>query len=341
MMKSELQGVVPASYVGLLLDYLDQQRLEASAVLGAEYIDESSGQTTLARYPVARWKLMLERAATALNDPLLGLHLGQRVGPALFGALGYVLLACPDLGAALQRLEQYHRLIYDVNPLRSVEENGALVLSWGVERGRPGPLVDEFAIAALIRFARDITGVELTPQTVWFVNGVPADSGPFEAYFKAPVLFAQGETRVVFPLAVLDLPLRQPDAGLLALLEAQLEVQLGELDDSSELEQQVRSHIARLCRSGRDSLEGVAEQMCVSSRTLRRRLAEQGLSFRGLHDQTRRCLAEDYLVDLRLQLPEIALLLGFSAQSAFNRAFICWTGETPLHFRKRKTSAKR
>jgi AraC-like DNA-binding protein len=97
----------------------------------------------------------------------------------------------------------------------------------------------------------------------------------------------------------------------------------------------VRRQIVRLARDGEPSLEKVAEALHVSPRTLRRRLQERDRQFRTLRDDTLRRLAEDHLRDPRLQLAEVALLLGYSEQSAFTRAFRRWTGETPAAFRKR------
>lgn len=320
---------MPAHYVRLLDDFLRQRGQDPERLLGP-----ATAAADGPRYPVAQWKLRLEAAARQLRDPLLGLHLGQTITPAHLGALGYVLLACGTLGAALQRLERYQRLIYDVNPLRQTLSGASITLSWGVEQGRPGALVDECAISALLQFARNITGQRLAPEEVAFVNPAPADLKPYTDFFAAPVQFAQAETRVRFPLQQLALPLRQPDTALLAILEQQAEAQLGGLPRSDDFEQAVRRHIARLARESEPSLEQVADALHLSSRTLRRRLDERGTPFRSLLDSTLRRIAEDYLRDSRLQLAEVALLLGYSEQSAFNRAFRRWTGTTPAAFRK-------
>jgi AraC-like DNA-binding protein len=71
----------------------------------------------------------------------------------------------------------------------------------------------------------------------------------------------------------------------------------------------------------------------MSERTLQRHLAQAGLSFQALLDRSRQHLAEAYLRDPRLELAEIALLLGYSEQSAFQRAFKQWTGQTPRQWR--------
>ena len=69
-----LRGAIPNSYVLLLYDYLAEQGIDAPQALGAP--PPSGHAETPTRFPVARWKTMLEHAASRLDDPLLGLHLG-------------------------------------------------------------------------------------------------------------------------------------------------------------------------------------------------------------------------------------------------------------------------
>lgn len=325
-------GIVPSSYVRLLFDYLEQRGIDASALLGE--LPPQVGHDGLGRYPIARWRAHLVRAAEHLGDPQLGLHLGQTITPGHFGPLGYVLLACGNLGAAVERFQRYQRLLYDVSPMRTSLEGDTFVLAWGVERGRPGPLADECAITALVQFARDLSGLPAPPLAVDFVNPMPADVRPYEAYFGCPVRFEQTLTRVVFPLVYLSQPLRQPDPVLVGMLERQVEAVLAALPSLNDVEAAVRRQIAQLVREGEPSLERVAETLRLSPRTLHRRLQDSGLNFRALLEDTRRLLAEGYLRDRRLTLADVALLLGFSEQSAFNRAFKRWTGNTPRRWRE-------
>jgi AraC-like DNA-binding protein len=323
-----LHGVVPSTYVSLLFDYLERQGHAASAVLGEGRPDAA------VRYPVARWRMMLERASAHLGDPALGLHLGQTITPAHFGVMGYVLLACPNVGAALGRLMQYQRLLYDVNPMRYTLDDEVLTLKWGVEAGRPGALVDECAITALIQLLRDVTGRAAGLLEIDFVNPEPADPAPYRRYFHCLVRFAQPATVVRVRADALALPLRGPDPALLDVLERQADALLAALPPSDDFEQGVRRCIARLAREGEPSMERVANELHCSTRTLHRRLEERGSGFRALVDDTRRRLADDYLADPRLQLAEIALLLGYSEQSAFTRAYRRWTGRTPKMVRR-------
>lgn len=326
------RGFISNTYVQLLYAYLADQGLDAVALLGRPCPDASDGG--LGRYPMAEWRQLLETAAQALHDPLLGLHLGQSISPSHIGVLGYTILACANLGEALLRLQRFYRLVYDAEPMQVQQQDDAISLEWGLDYGRPGELVDTTAITALVQFARDITGQQASPSYVSFINPAPADIGPYKAYFRCALAFDQPTTIVRFPVVFLASPLRQPDAGLLAILEQQATNLLQKLPAVDDYEQQVRRAIIRLARTAAPSIERVAEALHSSVRTLQRRLAERGLNFQDLLEDTRFRMAKEYLSDRRLQLSEVAQLLGYSEQSAFNRAFKRWSGSTPRAWRR-------
>ena len=72
----------------------------------------------------------------------------------------------------------------------------------------------------------------------------------------------------------------------------------------------------------------------MSPRTLQRRCAEEGTSFRALRDEARLTLAKGLLCSTEQSVGEIAFSLGFSSPASFVRAFRRWTGGTPGTFRK-------
>ena len=71
-----------------------------------------------------------------------------------------------------------------------------------------------------------------------------------------------------------------------------------------------------------------------SPRTLRRRLKDEELTFKGLVADIRRDLGEKYVQDRSLSLTEISFLLGFSDMSSFSRAYKGWTGHSPSAARR-------
>ena len=80
------------------------------------------------------------------------------------------------------------------------------------------------------------------------------------------------------------------------------------------------------------SLERVARRLGMSRRSLGRRLAEEGTSFKELLDELRRELARRYLEQGVHRPKSIAALLGYKDLSAFHHAFRRWTGTTPAKF---------
>lgn len=96
----------------------------------------------------------------------------------------------------------------------------------------------------------------------------------------------------------------------------------------------VRRFLAEMLGDGAPSLGAIAQRLHMSPRTLQRRLELDGTSFHVLAGDVRRERALAYLADPKLPLAEVAFLLGFSAPSAFHRAFRKWTGRTPLQHRR-------
>lgn len=319
---------VSTAYVRLLYEFLSREGLDAEVLLGP--LPDEWEQP---RITIDLWRRMLETAAAQVGGKALGLRVAQGISPRHFGIVGYLVLACANLGEALARAERYASLVYDVNPLRIAMEQGQVVVRWGTEYGRPGQLVDETGIAALVHLARDITGRDWSLRRVCFVNPAPEDARPYEAFFGGEVLFGQPCTELYFPLEYLQLPLRQPDAGLLALLDRQAEEMLARAT-RPPVGDRYRRVMIRLLREHRASLEDLATELHVSVRTLQRRLAADGLRYQALLDDTRRLLAEEYLRDPRLPLADIAQLLGFAEQSAFTRAFRQWSGLPPAQWRR-------
>ena len=74
----------------------------------------------------------------------------------------------------------------------------------------------------------------------------------------------------------------------------------------------------------------------MSRRTLSRRLAEEGTSFRRLFDTARAELAQALLHDRSLSVGDIAYFLQYSEPAAFHRSFRRWTGQTPQKYRTLK-----
>lgn len=140
--------------------------------------------------------------------------------------------------------------------------------------------------------------------------------------------------RGCFSRQLLELPLKSPDPALVSLLEQHADRLLEQLPRQDEIVGQTRKAISRSLRDGEPSVERVGAELHLSPRTLQRRLQEADTSFRSELNLVRHELALSYLRDARLQIVDIAMLLGYSEHSAFTRAFKQWCGRSPQEARQ-------
>lgn len=320
--------VVPETFAQLLYEYLEARGEAPESVLGAPWpTPDPQGPGGV---DVALWAQMLARAEARLGDPLLGLHLGAEVSLRHLGILGPVVASCATLAAALQKLERYQRLVFDVTEMTPRGGPGWLELVWDSRPElHPGRLVNETGFAVLIQLCRSLARGPCQPLQVEFAHAGPADAAPYEAYFGCPVRFDRPEALIRVDSGLLAMPLKSPDPALMQVLELHAERLLAQLPQQDAIVETVRQAIARALRDGEPDIDGISASLGSSPRTLQRRLRQAGTGFRAELNLVRHELATSYLRDPRLQIVDIALLLGYSEHSAFTRAYREWTGHTP------------
>ena len=95
----------------------------------------------------------------------------------------------------------------------------------------------------------------------------------------------------------------------------------------------IKDHLLGALSDGCPTLDEISEALDLPAWTIQRRLAEGGIAYKELVEETRKELALSYLKQPHLPLTEIAFLLGYSELSAFSRAFHRWTGVAPRRYR--------
>lgn len=286
------------------------------------------------RIPFSIWQQILHQVDEQYQQPAVGLQIARLIEPAHIGIMGYLGLSCQNLGEALQRFERYHRLAYDCNDMHIDIHNQLVEIRWGISAGKPGQLVDETAIGLFKNIAEQlIHPAPLTLSQVEFVNPQPAHPRIYEQYFGCPVTFNAVQTRISFPVNLLAAPVNRADQTLQQLLENQAAALLHELPEHDDFDQQLQQYMTQAVQQGSICIEDIAQRMGLSTRGLQRQLVKRSYSFQQRLAQVRETLAKQYLLDPKLSLIDIALLLAYSEQSAFQRAFKQWTGQTPYQWR--------
>jgi AraC-like DNA-binding protein len=101
----------------------------------------------------------------------------------------------------------------------------------------------------------------------------------------------------------------------------------------------VKDALKRSLAGKRPTLQDVAQELGLSTRTLQRRLIESQVTFQQLMENARRELAHHYLKHSAVELNEVAYLLGYEDANSFFRAFQMWEGTSPGDWRCRHHKA--
>ncbi|MNN24763.1 HTH-type transcriptional regulator VirS [compost metagenome] len=192
----------------------------------------------------------------------------------------------------------------------------------------------EYALAVLYTRLMDYTAGRFSLIRVDFVHPQPASTALHRQAFQCPVRFEQSSNALVWPAAMLDEPLVTADPRLFQALLPGLEEQRKRRVADNDLSMRISLAIEADLQGGKVALEEVASQLCMSKRTLQRRLSELNVEFNELVEEVRQARALDLVRHSSLSLTEIAMRLGYYEASSFTRAFRRWTGLTPRDYRQ-------
>ncbi|SMB21955.1 putative transcriptional regulator [Sterolibacterium denitrificans] len=332
----ESLALLPSAYARLLVDFLQSRQ-------GRE---EPQLARLAVQLPRVRWLELLAEVAAQLREPELPVRIGAALQVRHLGIAGQVLLSCDTLGEAAEQFCRYCRLVDDMGytRIRRGEHTGEASFHWGAGGAEvPPPAMEQIWAGAMLGLSRWLTGRSDLVCDFDFHQPPPAaaDLAPFERLLGGRLRFGRPATRAIFPAWVMDLPVATHFPEMRPIVEAQAEASLRALerkDDASHdpaqaLVRRTRELIAEYLARGTATAELIAPQLALSTRTLNRRLAEAGTSFRALGETVRRQRAEHLLANPAVSLAEISFMLGYQEQSTFQRAFKRWTGLTPGEFR--------
>ncbi len=319
--------------VGLLQKQgVDTEAFFSELGLSAEMVDE-----TRHRIPLPVYDKVQEAAVQRLNDPALGLHMGQATTLSTFGVLGHLLMSAATIRESIELFFKYHRLISDSEPSSLSEAGGIATLTYRYPKSTAlcNRIRAEFGLVQVCKLGHYLLGQSIDPQEIHFEHDEPEYSAEYHAIFNAPVLYNQPHTRIRFNAQVLEEPLLHGNTGLTDLLEEEAQRQLYQIGSSQSVADEVERHVYQLIRQERPTIAKVAQLMNMNERTLRRKLEQYQTSFSEILSHAQLKLAKKMLQDIRIQIDDIACYLQFSEPSAFYRAFKRWTGETPAEYRDR------
>jgi AraC-like DNA-binding protein len=204
----------------------------------------------------------------------------------------------------------------------------------------PPPVLIAFKLVFLVQLARLATRSPVPVLRVgWPQSRLAADDARAYAYWFGAAVEELPLPTVVFAPEDAERPFLTANHGMWKFFEPALRQRLADLQSHASIVERVRSALLEALPGVALSMQAVCRKLGLSTRTLQRRLQEEGTSFQQTLDALRNSLAHHYLRNSSMSGAEISFLLGFEDPNSFVRAFQTWTGSTPQTVRSAHAKA--
>lgn len=332
-------GTIRLLFLTALLDAMADVGKRIDPLLREHGMFRAQLETPYEMVPLHRYVALIQATAARFDRPHLGLEMGASFGLADLGPFYALLRASGNLRGALDCLVLFQSRLQSRTLFESRVEGDTTTWLYRIEDDRVWPREQdsEFAIAGYVNIARQLNGTKWCPVEVHFEHSIAGREERLAQYFRAPVIGNQLTNALVIANEDLDKPFAtaapSEDRKLRTILEWHLLDLMGpEAAPSESFVSLTSDIIARWLGRTHIDCATVAAELKLSERSLRRRLTQEGTSFRELLQNARKERAQTILSKPGISLAVAAEQLGYSDTAAFSRAFKEWTGVSPGRF---------
>ncbi len=308
-------------------------RLNYDAVFSKHGFEPSVLDDDDNRLPVHIFYDLVSAEAKRLNDPALGLKIGQLIGLKNLKWIYDLFFFGTDGKDAIRTFNRYHQTYIDVFKIDIKQQADRWI--WTLNAPQFNKIPYHFIDAIMIIMSRSagfsgsqgILSVDLSHPRPEGCEAI------YRHHFKTEVNFNQAQTCFHLCSDWLDRDITHFDYPTYQKLVGS-EQRYAKTKGDSSLVDQVRFILERMLFSGDVSTRSMAKAMGIPLRTFQRRLKENNISYKELVEDTRKSLTMEYLAAGQCSINEIAFLVGYSEGPNFFRAFKSWTGMSPLEYRE-------
>ncbi|QNB06137.1 AraC family transcriptional regulator [Herbaspirillum frisingense] len=323
--------------IAALVEVLAEQGIAAADVLEGsgvtpEEIYDASVMTSVRQYATA-----CRNAIELSCDPATPFKTGARLHLSAYGMYGYALMSCLSLRDYFKLGVKYHRLATPTLTIEWKEYPDRAVWSFpdafiSSPSRELGAFVIEQQFTQHVTHLQDVAGRSCPPMRAHFSYPAPAHAALYREYLGCECLFDQEECQLIYDSAILEQKPQLAHKLTSKLLQDMCDRLIGQTKISTGISGEVYQVL--MSKPGHyPNMEGVAQALKMTSRTLRRRLEEEGTTFSAIADDVLSSLAQEYLRTTQMSTEDIAMLLGFSDGANFRRALKRWTGKGPRNLR--------
>lgn len=327
------EALTASRYLAGVQHMLAEQGVARSALLQGTGLMQARLDDPTAWVTVPELDRFLERAVRLSGQPHPGLLLGRRLHISAHGSAGMAGLTAPDVRGSVNVAVRCFPLITELIAVRLDEGLVDAHITLDVLPGLP-PRCEQFVLHTLFSSLSLMMAFLLGQRAVSAVVEWP---GAEDAALRLALPNLGGSMRfgapchrIGMPQALLDLKFALADGPAHQAALNRCEAELAVLNGRRSLANRLLLRMLRHIEAAPD-LEQLAQEMAVSSRTLHRRLAAEGTTFRALLNSARMSQAQAWLRQGRSVI-DVAHALGYGDSANFSRAFRRHHGIPPSRF---------
>ncbi|MEM9628766.1 MAG: AraC family transcriptional regulator [Pseudomonadota bacterium] len=328
----------PATSLRLLFEVADELGLDTAAGLERTGLSADDLKTSIAQVTIEQEIQAIENLVRLSSDKAgLGVAVGKRMHFHAFGIWGFAILTSPTLRAAIETAIKYEKLSFVIADLALRETNGDARLEFemlGLPASTLGFILERHSCVAMTFIRELIQEPDFQGFRIETTADDPDYSRALSELLNIDVIGSASRNVLTFPADLLDRALPKSDPVTLQYC----------LDQCKTLVEQINGALPPWSKKVRDAViddlgselkfEDIADKLSVIERTLRRRLTDEGTSFRELYTDARMTIARELLEAAGLNVETVSWRVGYAEPASFVRAFSKKFGKTPGEIRK-------
>ena len=323
-----------------LLAYAVQKNLSAERLCVLSGIEQSAlvKETGPVLTPKQVTDLWLN-AVHLSHDPLFGLHFGESLQGAALGVVGELIRHSRTIGEALTHAASFTHLITDLFEMDVTRSGQTFSIRLVFNKNHPHELLPvlrqmmDFFMAFTLHEVDGLVLEKIRPVVVNLpFRGDNRDE--YKRVFRCSTIQNSSDFRLEFEGRYWDEPILTADYELQGVFLRKVNAMNEAFRKAQGFSERITNFLLASAYLGVPTLDAIAANLNVSSRSLQRKLREEGVTYQQLTDSIRKSLALHYLESGQYPVKEVSCILGYNELSAFNRAFRRWTGTTPVSYQK-------
>jgi AraC-like DNA-binding protein len=292
---------------------LDVKAIITKHELPADLDWRNAGKVELT-LPAAKLRGLIDDVGATLKADHFGLELARSVQQGAYGVAEFLIRSAATVRGACENLVRFNALMAPDQQFRFDDSGAEAMVQHGVP-GEPELMSPHHHEYTTYLTAKRLLGLVdgLTLERLWFAHPpVASTQALVDEFGTSRIDFNQEFNGFSFARSWLEQPVKTKDAALYAFLEEHALAALASRPKSDDLVERLRQGIRDALKQGEPNIERIATRLALSGRTLQRRLSDLGTSFQSVLDDVRFDLARAYLRDARLEITQVAYLLGYS-----------------------------